>query len=50
MSEVIYYHSNDRTSTFKMHVKPNSQIKNIKDDVIETFLEIVFFRRRVTYL
>ncbi|KRM87640.1 DNA methyltransferase [Lacticaseibacillus thailandensis] len=45
MSEVIYYHSNDRTSTFKMHVKPNSQIKNIKDDVIETFLEIVFSKK-----
>lgn len=41
MSETIYTHSNDRTSTFKLHVKPEEQIQRISDDVKSSFLKTV---------
>lgn len=41
MSEVIYSHSNDRTSTFKLHAKTSAQIDKIQDNVIDKFLQLV---------
>lgn len=41
MSEVIYTHSNDRTSTFKLYQKPRSQIDNITNNITEDFLSIL---------
>lgn len=38
-SEVIYSHSNDRTSTFKLHVKKEEDIANITDNCIAYFLK-----------
>ena len=40
-SEVIYKHSNDRTSTFKLHVKKEKDVAQIKDSCIECFLQKV---------
>lgn len=37
MSEVIYIHSNDRTSTFKLHQKPQYQIDKINNDINDNF-------------
>ncbi len=41
MSEIIYEYSNDRTSTFKLHVKTQEQIKNMKNNVIKDLKKIV---------
>ncbi|WP_223897028.1 DNA methyltransferase [Lactobacillus huangpiensis] len=41
MSETIYSHSNDRTSSFKLHVKFEEQIEAIPDNAIKDFLKIV---------
>lgn len=41
LSEVIYKYSNDRTSTFKLHVKTKEDIKKIKTDCIEFFIKII---------
>ncbi|HHZ7164526.1 DNA methyltransferase [Enterococcus faecalis] len=38
-SEVIYSHSNDRTSTFKLHMKKLEDIANITDNCIDHFLK-----------
>lgn len=40
-SEVIYIHSNDRTSTFKLHIKEKIDIDRIIDNCILEFLKIV---------
>ena len=41
MSEVIYKHSNDRTSTFKLYQKTENQIKKIVDNVIKNFEDTI---------
>lgn len=41
LSEVIYTHSNDRTSTFKLHVKTDENIATMKNSCIETFGKIM---------
>ncbi|BDR57435.1 DNA methyltransferase [Xylocopilactobacillus apis] len=40
MSDIIYTHSNDRTSTFKLHVKEPPQIERISNNVTEAFLNL----------
>lgn len=47
MSEIIYEYSNDRTSTFKLHVKTQDQIKNIKNNVIEDFKKKVVKKSKI---
>lgn len=37
LSEVIYTYSNDRTSTFKLHVKTDEQINKMKNNVLDEF-------------
>lgn len=37
LSEVIYSHSNDRTSTFKLHIKPEKEIAAIRNNCLEVF-------------
>ncbi|MBC1481147.1 DNA methyltransferase [Listeria seeligeri] len=37
MSEVIYSHSNDRTSTFKLHIKKKEDIESIRDQCFKMF-------------
>lgn len=37
LSEVIYSHSNDRTSTFKLHVKTELDIASIKNNCFKSF-------------
>lgn len=41
MSETIYSHSNDRTSSFKLHMKSEEQIEAIPDNAIKDFLKRV---------
>ncbi len=41
LSEVIFKFSNDRTSTFKLHVLPKEKIDLIEDRCIEYFIKIV---------
>ncbi|MBH9985833.1 DNA methyltransferase [Lactobacillus sp. M0390] len=41
MSEVIYTHSNDRTSTFKLYQKPKNQIKSIPNDIYSEFEKVL---------
>ena len=38
LSETIFKFSNDRTSTFKLHILPEEKIKLIQDDCIEFFI------------
>lgn len=47
LSEVIYTHSNDRTSTFKLHVKTDEDIATIKNNCIETFGKIMDKNQRL---
>lgn len=48
MSEVIYKHSNDRTSTFKLYQKPKEQIYKIINNVFQNFEESI--SRNSTFL
>ncbi|MCT7717570.1 MAG: DNA methyltransferase [Lactobacillus iners] len=41
LSEVIFKFSNDRTSTFKLHVLPKEKIDLIEDRCIEYFIKII---------
>lgn len=41
LSEVIFKFSNDRTSTFKLHVFPKEKIDLIEDRCIEYFIKII---------
>ena len=41
MSEIIYNYSNDRSSTFKLHIKTKDKIEQIKNNVLEDFRLIV---------
>lgn len=41
LSEVIFKFSNDRTSTFKLHVLPKEKIDLIEDKCIEYFIKII---------
>ena len=41
MSETIFKFSNDRTSTFKLHILPKDKINLIQDDSIEFFIDKV---------
>src|SRR5690625_787558 len=41
LSEVIYSHSNDRTSTFKLHIKPEKEIAAIRNNCLEVFEKII---------
>ena len=47
MSEIIYEYSNDRTSTFKLHVKTQEQIENIKNNAINDFKNIVLKKSKI---
>lgn len=46
-SEVIYEHSNDRTSTFKLHIRKEEDIKKIFDNCIKRFLYKVLEKKEV---
>lgn len=48
MSETIYTHSNDRTSSFKLHAKPEAIIQKIPNNVIRDFKSSIF--KNCTYL
>jgi hypothetical protein len=41
MAETIRRHSNSRTSTYKLHIKPESEIDATAADVIQTFSEVI---------
>lgn len=49
MSEVIYTHSNDRTSTFKLHVKTDIQINNIRNNVLAEFKKLLLDKVQLLY-
>ena len=48
-SEVIDAHSNDRTSTFKLHVKKGEDIKNIKDNCLKSFKQIILEKQLLLF-
>lgn len=47
LSEIIYTHSNDRTSTFKLHIKEMDNISSINDDCIESFYKDVLNKEKI---
>lgn len=47
LSEVIYTHSNDRTSTFKLHIKSEEDIVAIKNNCIESFIKVMIKNQKL---
>lgn len=42
LSEVIFKYSNDRTSTFKLHIKESQQIEKIENHCVEYFKKLLY--------
>ncbi len=44
LSEIIYAYSNNRTSTFKLHIKTDEQINKIKNNVLKEFKKLAILK------